>query len=95
MPMKQKFAVRISEENRIYMEGAFEKVKAHNDKRTDWNDRWDWKQANTSLGAFLVNQAIKQTKADLASIDALEAKLLRKPKGSSSGKVKKGSRKKR
>lgn len=87
--LKPKFSLRISEADRKELEDGFEKIKKHNEAETDWEKKWDFRRDNSSLGAFLVNQAKKQTKADISNIAVLETKK-GKSKGSPARKAKKG-----
>jgi hypothetical protein len=74
---KGKFSARISEEDRKLLEVAYEKKQK--DFKDDWSARWDWRKQNSSFGAFVIEQAKRQTKADFPSPIVLEIPV-QKPK---------------
>lgn len=82
MPItKPKFSVRMATESRLFMEGCYEKKKKEIRAGTDWNSEWNWEKENSSFGAYLVAQAMRQTKADFPAPIAL-ALPVQKPKRS-------------
>lgn len=91
--MKGKTSLRWSDEQKEVLTDGFKRL-AENNEEKEWEEKWDWRRHNKSLTAFILNQAIRQTKADLANLDILQNKA-RKSKGASHGKAKKGSRRKR
>ncbi len=62
--LKKSFTLRISDEDRNFLKGSYETQKKKIEKGDDWDARWNWRQENSSLGAYIVSQALRQSKHD-------------------------------